>query len=93
MKNLIRAHIFISGMVQGVFFRANTKEKALELGLKGFVRNLTDGSVEVVAEGEKEKIEELIKWCWKGPKFSKVENVEVNFENYKDEFKDFEVLR
>jgi len=60
MKEKIRAHILVSGIVQGVFFRANTAEKARELSLLGWVKNLPDGRVEAVFEGEKEKIEEII---------------------------------
>jgi acylphosphatase len=87
----VRAHLYISGGVQGVFFRANTRNKARELGVRGWVKNLPDGKVEVVAEGEKEKVEELIEWCWKGPKFAEVENVQVEYGNYTGEFEGFEV--
>ena len=84
-----RAHVFIEGRVQGVFFRAHTKEKAEELGLKGWVRNLPDGRVEAVFEGEKSKIEKMIEWCHIGPSLARVEKVEVKWEEPKDEFKDF----
>lgn len=72
----MRVRILISGQVQGVFFRAYTRQKALELGLKGWVRNTEDGKVEAVFEGPKEKVEEIVKWCWKGTPGSKVEKVE-----------------
>ena len=61
-----RVRLVVEGKVQGVFFRANTKKMALSLGLKGFVKNLATGSVEIIAEGEATKVEELISWCRKG---------------------------
>jgi acylphosphatase len=87
----VRAHIFVSGFVQGVFFRSNTQERARRLGLKGWVRNLEDGRVEAVFEGEKEKVLEMIEWAKRGPELAKVENVEVEWEEYKGEFDDFEI--
>jgi acylphosphatase len=86
-----RAHVYISGRVQGVFFRAHTQEKASSLGLKGWVRNLRDGRVEAVFEGEKERIDEMIEWCHEGSPYSKVDNVEVIWEDYKGEFASFGV--
>jgi acylphosphatase len=86
-----RAHVIISGYVQGVFFRANTKREAINLGLKGFVRNLDDGRVEAVFEGEKSGIEKAIEFCKKGPRGARVDNVDVKWEEYKGEFHDFEI--
>ena len=86
-----RAHIIVKGFVHGVLFRWNTKNIALELGLKGFVRNLPDGSVEVVAEGSEEKIKNLIEFRKTGPRAAKVENVEIKFEKPKNEFGGFEI--
>jgi len=86
-----RVHLYISGLVQGVFFRANTKERAISLGLTGWVRNLPDGRVEVVAEGEEEKLKELVKWCHKGPPAARVKMVEVSWEEYHGEFEDFQI--
>lgn len=71
----MKTHVLISGQVQGVFYRAHTKQKADELGLKGWVRNRKDGKVEAVFEGPKNKVEEMLKWCWKGPSISKVTSV------------------
>jgi len=62
-ENVIRVHAFFTGRVQGVFFRANTRNKAQELGLSGWVRNLNDGRVEAVFEGPEEKINTIIAWC------------------------------
>jgi len=87
----VRAHLFISGLVQGVFFRANTADRARRLGVKGWVRNLPDGRVEAVFEGEKEAVEKLIEWCRIGPPGAIVEKVEVKWEEYKGEFKDFRI--
>jgi acylphosphatase len=87
----VRANIKVIGRVQGVYYRSTTREVAIELGLTGWVRNVPDGSVEIVVEGEKEKIEELIKWCRKGPPLAIVKNLEIKWEEYKNEFKSFEV--
>ena len=91
MKEKVRAHILVSGIVQGVFFRANTAEKAKELSLLGWVKNLPDGRVEAVFEGEKEKIEEIIDWLKSHPGMSKVEKVEVDWQEAKGDFEDFEI--
>ncbi|MEM2908914.1 MAG: acylphosphatase [Candidatus Bilamarchaeaceae archaeon] len=84
-----RVHISIYGDVQGVFFRAGTVSVATELGLVGWVRNRTDGSVEVVAEGEKKALEQLIEWCKHGPTGATVENVKVEWKAPSGEFKSF----
>ena len=65
----------ITGRVQGVWFRGSTRQKALQLGLGGYVKNLNDGSVEVVACGEQSAIEQLHEWLWQGPSGAKVTNV------------------
>ena len=85
----IRVHVFISGKVQGVFFRSSTRLLAVELGLCGWVKNLPDGRVEAVFEGEKEAIEKMLEWCRKGPEYAKVENMDIVEEDYKGEFKGF----
>jgi acylphosphatase len=89
----VRAHVWISGRVQGVFFRAHTKELADELGLTGWVRNLPDGRVEAVFEGEEEAVKRAIEWCKRGPPLASVEKVEVRYEQPTGEFKDFRILR
>lgn len=86
-----RVHIFVSGLVQGVFFRHFTKKTADRLNLKGWVRNLDDGRVEILAEGDEEGIKELIRWAKKGSPASRVENIEAEYEDYKGEFNSFEV--
>ena len=89
----VRAHVWISGRVQGVFFRAHTKEVAEKLGLTGWVRNLPDGRVEAVFEGEEEAVKEAIEWCKRGPPLARVEKVEVRYEEPTGEFKDFRIIR
>lgn len=87
-----RAHIIIEGRVQGVFYRSNTKKMADKLGVKGWIRNLPDGRVEAVFEGEKEDIKKLLSWCWVGPPGAKVTNIEVEWEDYVEEFKEFSII-
>lgn len=70
--------ITVSGRVQGVFFRASTRDKAKSLGLIGFVKNQPDGSVYIEACGEVEKLKELVDWCHQGPSQAVVENVETS---------------
>lgn len=82
-----RVRVKIFGEVQGVFFRANTKEKADELGIKGWVRNLPDMCVEALFEGEDSKVNEIINWCRKGPIGARVDRIEVKEEKFRDEFK------
>lgn len=91
MKKIVRTHLYISGIVQGVCFRAYTQETAQDLGLTGWVRNLHDGRVEIITEGQKDKIEQFIQWCHKGPPGATVDNVEIEWMNATNEFKDFEI--
>jgi acylphosphatase len=86
-----RAHILVTGRVQGVFFRDHTQKWASSLNLTGWVKNVRSGQVEVLAEGDKEKIEELINKLKEGPPLAQVEKVDVNWEEHKGEFKDFRV--
>ena len=91
MGRKVRARLRIYGLVQGVFFRASMRRKALELGVTGWVRNLPDGSVEAVVEGEEEAVGELIAWAHEGPPLARVERVDVEWEEYKGEFRDFRI--
>ena len=88
--NRIRAHVRISGIVQGVFFRQSTQRQAQSLGVQGWVKNLPDGRVEAVFEGLESSVEILVEYCFHGPLAAKVEKVEVNYENYRGEFDDFQ---
>ncbi len=88
----VRAHLFISGRVQGVGFRAGTEEEAKRIGgLVGWVKNLADGRVEAILQGPREKVEALVKWCHKGPAPADVRVVERTDEPAADELKTFEI--
>ena len=83
--------LIVSGRVQGVFFRANVRNKAVELGLKGYAKNLENGDVEVVAEGNEEKIKELVDYIKKGPGISSVTGIQVKHKE-PENFKSFEII-
>jgi acylphosphatase len=87
----IRAHVFVSGKVQGVFFRESTKHRAEKLGVSGWVKNLKDGRVEAVFDGEKGNVEKMVNWARKGPIWAKIEALDVVWEDYRAEFKGFEI--
>ena len=79
------------GKVQGVFFRANTENKAIEIGINGWVRNVEDGTVEAVFEGEKDKIKMIITFCEKHQPYARVDNVNITWDEYQNEFDEFEI--
>ncbi len=87
----IRIHVIVSGIVQGVFFRANTKSEADRLEVYGWVRNMVDGTVEILAEGKEDNMDRFIQWCRKGPPGADVKNLELNKEEFKGEFKSFNI--
>jgi acylphosphatase len=87
-----RVHVFVRGRVQGVFFRAETADMAGRLGLAGWVRNLTDGRVEALFEGEKEDVEKALDFCRRGPPHADVQNLDFRWEEWKGEFHDFRVV-
>jgi acylphosphatase len=86
-----RAHLLIEGRVQGVFYRYFTREIAYNLGLKGWVRNLRDGRVEALFEGEKDIIEQAIKECYKGPPGASVTGIDVKWETFIGDHREFDV--
>jgi len=86
-----RIHLIIHGKVQGVFYRDNTQKKASELGLKGFVKNLPDGTVEIIAEGPEDKLNELSEFCRNNPGYSNVTDIEIKKEKSTNEFDSFEI--
>ncbi len=86
-----RAIILVQGRVQGVFFRDHTQKWASALGVCGWVKNLADGQVEILAEGERDRIEDLIRLVRKGPPLSLVENVDVEWTDYKGSYDDFRI--
>ena len=91
MKGGERAHVYVSGQVQGVFFRDSTRERAEQLGLAGWVRNLPDGRVEALFEGPSKKVQEMIRWCEEGPSHAEVESVATEFEASRGDLTGFEV--
>lgn len=88
---MVRAHVFVHGRVQGVFFRSETRHEARRCGVKGWVRNLPDGKVEAVFEGEENQVKKLIEFCRHGPPGATVKKVEITWEPYVGEFSDFEI--
>lgn len=84
--------IKVEGRVQGVFFRQSTQEKAMDLGIKGTVKNCDDDSVEIVATGMKEQLDKLVEWCWDGPPKAKVINVTTQ-ELSLQQFYNFSIIR
>jgi acylphosphatase len=87
----LRAHVIVHGSVQGVWFRASTKDEADRLCVTGWVRNLSDGSVEAVFEGPKKKVEEIVGWCHRGPAGATVTSVEIAWEPFVRAFGHFEI--
>ena len=83
-------HLIVSGRVQGVFFRANVRNKAVKLGLNGYAKNLNDGNVEVVAQGDEEKIKKLMDFIKKGPGIAKVTDMKIKHRELEN-FKSFEI--
>ncbi|MDH5787448.1 MAG: acylphosphatase [Candidatus Bathyarchaeota archaeon] len=87
----VRAHVLVRGRVQGVFFRSETRDEAKRRGVRGWVRNLSDGRVEAVFEGEEKEVKALVEFCKRGPPGARISNVDVLLENYTGEFRDFEI--
>ena len=87
----VRAHVWIEGFVQGVFFRSHTRDRAMSWALKGWVRNCPDGRVEAVFEGDEEAVERIIRWCHRGPSEAEVKDVQVEWEEYTGEFDTFSI--
>ncbi|AGP32891.1 MULTISPECIES: acylphosphatase [Sorangium] len=88
---LKQVQLFVRGRVQGVFFRASTQREAKRLGLTGWVKNRSDGSVEVLAEGEEDELKELIAWANRGPSAARVERVDVRWRGFSGDFFDFRI--
>ena len=86
---MVRAHLLISGIVQGVGYLYYTRREAQGLGITGWVRNLEDGRVEALLQGPREQVERLIKWCYRGPEGARVSDIAVAYEEAADEFRDF----
>ncbi|MBS3781079.1 MAG: acylphosphatase [Candidatus Thermoplasmatota archaeon] len=90
---MIRKHCFFSGKVQGVFFRANTRDKAQEKGVKGWVKNLRDGRVEAIFEGPENRVDEVIEFCKNNQPHARVDDFEIKEEEPTGEFDSFRIKR
>ncbi len=88
-----RVHVWITGKVQGVYFRAYAREAARSAGVAGWVKNTADGRVEAVFEGEEDKLREMIEWCHEGSPLSRVDDVESRDEACTGEFNSFTIAR
>ncbi len=86
-----RLHIIVYGIVQGVGYRYSTYRKALQLGIKGWVRNKSDGSVEAIFEGPRDKLEEMLSWCQKGPSGAIVSDICFSWEDGPPQYGNFEI--
>ena len=91
METKVRAHVIISGRVQGVFFRMETKRAADVFGVFGWVKNRRDGTVEAAFEGDQERVEAVLAWCQEGPGHAQVSDVKVDWQAYAGEFSAFDV--
>ncbi len=87
----VRAHLLISGRVQGVGFRYRAQNIAQNLGVRGWIKNCWDGKVEVVMEGEEDKVKKLIDWCYQGPRSAEIEKIDLEWEEFKGEFTNFDI--
>lgn len=87
----MQIHAVIRGRVQGVFFRAWTQKTARGLGLEGWVRNLRDGSVELLAVGEPDLLQDFMRLCWQGPPAARVEDISVDWSDTNTSFSDFSI--
>lgn len=86
-----RLHLIIKGRVQGVFYRASTRDAAVKLRLKGWVRNMPDGSVEALFEGNEEALGEVLRWCRNGPPGAYVSKIEERWDEFTGEFDRFDI--
>ncbi len=91
MAKKVRAHAIISGRVQGVFFRMETKRVADSYKVLGWVKNRINGTVEAVFEGNKENVNSILEWCKDGPRLADVKKVDITLEDYKGEYYEFEL--
>jgi acylphosphatase len=92
MAEKARVHVLIEGRVQGVFFRAATRDEARARGLAGWVRNLAEGRVEAVFEGDKAVVENMLAWCRKGPPYAYVDQIDIDWQPYQGDLADFRVV-
>lgn len=86
-----RAHVFISGLVQGVSFRFYARQQAQGLGVAGWVKNRSDGRVEAVIEGEGSKVDQMVEWCRQGPEGARIADIHIAWEEFRGEHDTFEI--
>ncbi len=91
--DMARVHLTIRGRVQGVYYRASMLQEAQKLGLTGWVRNCSDGSVEAIAEGPRNQLEDLISWCWQGPPGAKATRIDVQWRAAQNSERQFSIKR
>ena len=91
MEKKVRVHAVISGRVQGVFFRVETKRAADGVGVFGWVKNLRNGKVEAVFEGDSERVDAVLEWCKEGPAHAQVSDVKIDWQDYTGEFTAFDI--
>ncbi len=87
----VRARLYIDGRVQGVLYRASCQWEGQARGLEGWVRNLDDGRVEALLQGPREKVEDMIKWCYRGPEMARVTKIDVSYETPADDLDSFHI--
>lgn len=87
-----QVHCIVKGRVQGVFFRASTQREAKRLGLSGWVKNLPDGGVEIVAEGEDDSLKDFLGWVQRGPTSARVDRVETRWRSFSGEYAEFKII-
>jgi len=92
MSQSVRCHVCISGIVQGVCYRMETRRAAINFGVTGWVKNCTNGTVEGVFEGDQAAVDQLINWCYVGPRHARVSNIEKKWESYSGEYQSFEIV-
>jgi acylphosphatase len=88
----VRVHLMISGKVQGVYFRKHLRDVSIENKVNGWVKNLQNGKVESILEGLKSDVDKVINWCHMGPKYSRVDKVETEYETFLGEYTDFKIV-
>ena len=91
MKN-VRIHLIVEGRVQRVCFRDSTRMKAVELEIKGWVKNRTDGTVEIVAEGPEPNMQRFLEWCYEGPPYAAVSKITESSQEFRNEFTSFNIV-
>lgn len=88
---ITRYHLLIKGRVQGVGYRMSTEIAAQKIGITGWVRNLNNGQVEIIAEGEHDQLNQFVDWAWQGPRFAEVTDITLTEQSVTGEFKEFEI--